>query len=103
MRKIINIFFLVLFINFLGLPPVISVMTEGKLCSINITNEEEESRKSTSNWFEEEIKETKYLHCTSHFKLSADDVEESLFSFAEKYVSYKDLVNKIPVPPPEFI
>lgn len=102
MRKIINIFFLVLFINFLGLPPVISMMTDGKVCSVNITSEEEESRKTTANWFEEEVKETKYLHTASHFKFSASDIEESLFSFAEKYTSYKNLVHKIPVPPPEF-
>lgn len=102
MIKSINIFFLVIFISFITLPTVaFAAYADLSLTAMNMAEEEENHKKPSTNSFNEE--EVKYFHDLSFdgFFLSAQS-NSMADPIAELFLR-KNLVSKIPLPPPEHV
>lgn len=97
--KFINIFFLVIFISFIALPTVaFAADADVSLTTMNMAEEEENHKKPSNNFNEEEVK---YFHDFSFDGLFLSVQNNNTSDLIVKLFLKKDLVSKIPLPPPE--
>lgn len=100
--KSINIFFLLIFIQFLSLPTLLVAVGEDLTYELISVQEEEETQKKSSvpSFSEEEVKGTfpSFFH-----NILNRILHESVFFFDWTQLKTDVLAFKIPLPPPEYI